>query len=206
MKSMGNKFVSLEDHLCAPMSSSRTLKKNIKPFKDFKKALKDILKTPLFTFEYKKDHLEKSRMGIISEELPEHLQIKDKDKPSQPDWISIYGSFWAGIKALNEMLLELKQEFFSKLENLEKTLSQKREDFNQEFSSKIKALNSSLNLFKHRQDNFQKELSQLKSEFSSLKQDLEDTKAQLKQRDKERGAAKLKPTGKKPEKQNKELK
>ena len=171
------------------ISSSRTLKKNIKPFKDFKKALKDLLKTPLFTFEYKKEHPEKSRMGIISEELPEHLQIKQKDQPSLPDWVSIYGSFWAGIKALHEMLTELKQEFFSKMENLEKSLSQKREDFNQEFFSKIKGLNSSLNLLKDRQNNLQKELSQLKSEFSALKKDMEETK------DKQRGK---KPEEKKP--------
>ena len=129
-------------------ASSRTLKKKIKPFKDFKKTLNDLLKTPLFTFEYKEDPIKKSRMGVISEELPEHLQIKEKDKPSTPDWISIYGSFWAGIKALHEMLTEFKQEFSSKIKNIEKTLSQKLEDFNQEFFSQIKILSSNLNLFK----------------------------------------------------------
>ena len=62
-----------------PIPSSKVYKKNIKPFKNFKKALKDIVDTPLFTYEYKKDRPKKSRMGIISEELPKHLQIKDLD-------------------------------------------------------------------------------------------------------------------------------
>ena len=60
------------------LTSSRTLKKNIRPYRNFDKALEDILKTPLFTYEYKKDHPEKSRMGIIAEELPRQLRLKDK--------------------------------------------------------------------------------------------------------------------------------
>ena len=99
-------------------TSSRKYKKNIKPFKEYEKALDDIINTSLFTYEYKKDRPKKSRMGIISEELPKHLQLKEKLDPrlrgkvvipakagtqkkvSMPDWVSVYGTFWAGIKAL----------------------------------------------------------------------------------------------------------
>ena len=101
---INNKQVSFDSP-----SSSRTLKKNIQPYKSFDKALEDILKTPLFTYEYKKNHPEKSRMGIIAEELPKHLRFKDNSNLPHPDWPSIYGTFWAGIKALHEILADWKK-------------------------------------------------------------------------------------------------
>ena len=130
-----------------PPPSSRTLKRNIKSLRDYEKSLKDIMNTPLFTWQYKKDkgdHPEKVRMGIISEELPKSLQIlaesnltenretnkKQKDsqakksgeKISTPDWLSIYGTLWAGIKALNQKLQELKEKSGMKLVELSKEL------------------------------------------------------------------------------------
>ena len=93
------------------LTSSRVYKKNITPFVDFNKALTDITTTPLFTYEYKKDHPEHQRMGIIAEDLPPHLQIKDQYEPVKPDWVSIYGTFWASIKAL-----------FNKVTNLTKSI------------------------------------------------------------------------------------
>ena len=159
--------------------SSKTLKKNIRPFKNFQKALNDLLKTPLFTYEYKKDHPEKSRMGIIAEELPEHLQIKDKEKPSKPDWPSIYGSLWAGIKALHELLTELKQELTSKITNLEKALLQKLENLKREVFLKLKNLNSLINGLENRQDQMAQELSLLKAELSVVKKELETTNKKL---------------------------
>ena len=93
------------------VTSSRVYKKNITPFLDFNKALTDITTTPLFTYEYKKDHPEHQRMGIIAEDLPPHLQIKDQYEPVKPDWVSIYGTFWASIKAL-----------FNKVTNLTKSI------------------------------------------------------------------------------------
>ena len=192
--------------------SSRTVKKNIKPFKSFKKALEDILKTPLFTYEYKKDHPEKSRMGIISEELPEHLQIKDKGKASQPDWPSIYGSFWAGIKALHEMIGELK----NKLETLVKDFSQLKTELsnikqeltatkktNKNLSTENKKLLKEMADIKEKwnqtnvelkdiKTNFTKELSQFKTELSTIKEEnkklskeITDTKEKLDQTNKE---------------------
>ena len=128
--------------------SSKEYKKNIKPFKDYEKALEDIINTPLFTYEYKKDRPEKSRMGIISEELPKHLQLKEKvdprlrgddgaskdggskwkgfskkkskkiEKVSMPDWPSIYGTFWAGIKALFIQFKNFKEKMFVELKKL----------------------------------------------------------------------------------------
>ena len=98
--------------------SSRTLKKNIKPYNHFTDRLKDIIKTPLFTYEFKdKDrHPEKSRMGIISEELPDRLKLKIKGEPPIPDWLSIYGTFWASIKALWDMIQTLEKDRVQKIE------------------------------------------------------------------------------------------
>ena len=87
-----------------PILSSQVYKKNIKPFKSYEKSLQNILSTPLFTYQYKEDHPKKDRMGVISEELPEILQIKDKGAPSIPDWPTVYGTLWAGIKALARRL------------------------------------------------------------------------------------------------------
>ena len=95
----------------ALFGSSKVYKKNITPFVDFNKALTDITTTPLFTYEYKEDHPEHQRMGIIAEDLPPHLQIKDQYEPVKPDWVSIYGTFWASIKAL-----------FNKVTNLTKSI------------------------------------------------------------------------------------
>ena len=103
-----------DDGECGPWStsdSSRVYKKNITPFLDFNKALTDITTTPLFTYEYKEDHPDHQRMGIIAEDLPPHLQIKDQYEPVKPDWVSIYGTFWASIKAL-----------FNKVTNLTKSI------------------------------------------------------------------------------------
>ena len=134
---INNKQVSFDS------PSSRTLKKNIQPYKRFDKALEDILKTPLFTYEYKKDHPEKSRMGIIAEELPKHLRLKDNSNLPHPDWISIYGTFWASIKALHEMIVDLKQDISSKfkvlishVENLKKQLNKLAKAFS-EFKRQI---------------------------------------------------------------------
>ena len=133
---------------CTP--SSRVLKKNIQPDRNFDKVLEDILKTPLFTYEYKdkQNHPEKSRMGIIAEELPPHLRLKDKKGLAYPDWPSIYGTFWAGIKALHEIIADLKQDISSKDRALGSRLEQgesRRERFenkqaqlNRELSAEIK--------------------------------------------------------------------
>ena len=114
--------------------SSKVYKKNIKSFKDYERALDDIINTPLFTYEYKKDRPEKSRMGIISEELPEHLQLKGKGRhprengdpeskgraPSMPDWPTISGTFWASIKVIFTQFQNLKNNLFAEIKKIKK--------------------------------------------------------------------------------------
>ena len=65
--------INLNNHIGSNSAhglSSRVYKKNITPYSDLDKSLKHIVDTPLFTYQYKKDHPNKTRMGIISEELP----------------------------------------------------------------------------------------------------------------------------------------
>ena len=137
---IGTKQVAL-----AP-ASSRTIKKNIKAFKNFDKALEDILNTPLFTFEFKKDNPQKKRIGFISEELPSHLQIKDK--PSRPDITSIRGTILAAIKALYKKIRNLKEELHSQTKELKtlllKELKESGKSLKEEFSVQVKGLRKSL--------------------------------------------------------------
>ena len=165
---------------CVPcVPSSRTLKRNIKPFQDYEKSLENILNTPVFTWKYKKDKgdlSEKIRRGVISEELPKDLQILEKDKPSTPDWPSIYGTLWAGIKALAKQL----QNF---TEKTTVNLSELSRDFKKQFSE-------SLSSFKGEMDGpitqVKKQLTKLgeksqrqKQQVSQNNEDLEDLKKQF---------------------------
>lgn len=117
--------------------SSRVYKKNIKAFKDFEKSLKDILSTPLFTYQYKKNHPEKSRMGVISEELPTNLQIKVKGAPSLPDWLSVYGTLWGGVKALNQRFSDFKMDILNKMAEEKHLFSKDIIHFKKEVSLKF---------------------------------------------------------------------
>ena len=97
---------TIETDPTLPLPSSRVYKQNITPFEDYESSLGVIMDTPLFNYQYKKNYIfydtevGHTRMGVISEELPVGLQIKEKGKPSVPDWVSVYGTLWAGIKAL----------------------------------------------------------------------------------------------------------
>ena len=116
-------------------SSSRVFKKNIKSYKNFDKSLSYILNTPLFTYQYKKDHPDKTRMGVISEELPNFLQIKDKGAPSRPDWVSIYGTLWAGIKALFHKFShfqESQEKFKARISAQDKAIESLKTQINQQ--------------------------------------------------------------------------
>ena len=100
------------------ITSSRALKREIKRVENYDLHLESLLETPLFTYYYKdpSSYPHKKRMGIISEKLPQHLQIQEEGRLSRPDWPSIYGSFWAGIKALYQILQNLKEEIFSSIQ------------------------------------------------------------------------------------------
>ena len=147
MTETGNLYINNQEVL---VNSSESLKRNIKEVKDFDRHLKYLLETPLFTYHYKskEDYPEKERMGIISEELPEHLQIKKKGSLSHPDWPSIYGSFWAGIKALAQRLKRHKERISGEAMSLGESFrkwKQRQKDILEDFIyakrqlSKIKA-------------------------------------------------------------------
>lgn len=150
-----------------PFPSSRAVKKKIKPFEKYQKALADILKTPLFTYQYKKDPLKKDRMGVISEELPDHLQIKEKGQHSRPDWPSIYGTLWAGIKALHKIQGEFKQELVSQMAKIEKTFLEDLKQFKQKVFSKFQVLGETLNTLQSRVEELFKQFAQFQTKFSS---------------------------------------
>ncbi len=194
-------------HLSTSSTSSRTLKKNIKAFKNLDKALDDILNTPLFTFEFKKELPQKSRIGFISEELPPHLQIKDK--PSRPDMVSIRGTILAAIKALYKKMINLKEEIPSQIKNLKteilKELSENKKQLKEEIFQQLKDLSKSLETMKEelslevktkehishqkrenliqeqkkKRDLITKELQKTKKELSQAKADLAYTKAEM---------------------------
>ena len=190
---------------CCP--SSRTLKRNIKPFKDYEKSLKDIAVTPLFTYQYKKgkgDHPEKPRMGIISEELPKNLQIrvesgsdascetdkkrkdsqaenktkkKDGEKISTPDWLSIYGTLWAGIKAFAKQLEDFKRESAARLTELSRELKAwltgQMDPLKKEAAAQVKELKSQTAEVEKALAKRSKELAGDTRELSKLKKQLE---------------------------------
>ena len=153
------------------LTSSKVYKKNITPFVDFNKALTDITTTPLFTYEYKKDHPEHQRMGIIAEDLPPHLQIKDQYEPVKPDWVSIYGTFWASIKAL-----------FNKVTNLTKSILK----LNSITSSlkvnlyEVKEKLEDLHGVKDRLEVLEKETQFLRNQNKELRKDNKELKRQIK--------------------------
>ena len=148
--------------------SSKEYKKNITPFKDEKKILSALLKTPLFTYQYKEDYPKKQRTGIISEELPKVLQMPVKPgEPVQPDWLSIYGYLWAGIKALHKELLDLKQLFFKNGESLKFLFQKELKTMEEPIRKKLKTENRSL---KKRLENREQAIRLLKTRIQESKQ------------------------------------
>ena len=145
--------------------SSRVLKKDIVLFDSYEERLKDIIETPLYTYKYvgKNDFPRKTRMGIISEDLPDHLQLKRKNKLSFPDWPSIYGTFWASLKVLYKMAVEMK-----------KTFEQLQSEF-QDILSQILQIQDHFKLFKeqifshrdHELQNFNRTVEEIKENVSS---------------------------------------
>ena len=195
---IGTTTFKIKDKQVSYTSSSRTLKKNIKAFKDHDKALKDILKIPLFTFEFKDDPPNKSRMGIISEELPSHLQVKAD--PVLPDLPSIRGSLLAAIKALHTKFMDFKSRFESQFGRLKKEMRDLNKGLKKELLAQTKELNRSietintklLSKIKKTEQNLTKKLDSLKADIQkeltsiiqatekSLRQELTSVKAELK--------------------------
>ena len=160
---IGNIVTDLNSHIRAG-HSSRVYKKNIRPFKDFEKALRDIETTPLFTYQFKakESHPDKIRIGLIAEELPARLQLSRKPKrekaphthshshaaakasPPAPDWPSVYGTLWAGIKALAARLDAFKASFAKDLSALKTALLKEMEILKSSFSKDLSRLKTSV--------------------------------------------------------------
>ena len=117
----GGYIIQINGQAVDGLPSSRTLKKNIKPVTNFSRYLESVLKVPLFIYQYNttEDHPEKVRMGVIAEELPEKLRIQPKGKLAHPDWVSMYGYIWAGIKYLHEIWVNFKNNVSIKITFLE---------------------------------------------------------------------------------------
>ena len=115
-------------------------------------------------------------MGVIAEELPELLQLK-KDPPF-PDWPSIYGSFWASIKALHERLEALREKSLSSLHFLKTqfiSLKEKQETWTHQLlpsQSKLATLKAELGTTK-------RELHHQKRQVDQIYKNLEDRKKEL---------------------------
>ncbi|MCY4512975.1 MAG: hypothetical protein OXB86_04740 [Bdellovibrionales bacterium] len=172
--------------------SSRTLKRNIKPFQNYEKSLENIINTPVFTWQYKKDkgdHPEKVRMGLISEELPKDLQILDKDTPSTPDWLSIYGTLWAGIKALSKQLQYLKEKSAVKITELSQDLKKQFSDtitlFQKEITLQITTAKTQLAKLRGESQRQKQQTSKNNEELAELKKQFQKTNLILKNNEKE---------------------
>ena len=157
-------------------TSSRVYKKNIKLYKDFEKSLEDIVNTPLFTYQFKEERPGKNRMGVISEELPKDLQILSKGAPSTPDWVSIYGTLWAGIKALFLQWEDFKKQNAGHRERmtqeLTKYFTKQLDRLNKELTVQITALEKNL-------PNREKKLLRLTQKTDQTAQRLAQMKKQL---------------------------
>ena len=202
--------------------SSRVYKKNIVPYEDLEKSLQHIINTPLFTYQYKEDLPNKTRMGIISEELPSFLQLrrsfvtpsgggavlshnhkgkphihavegkkhssddsqkvksktkirlKSKVAPSQPDWVSIYGTLWAGIKALFQKFKAFQENTIQEISHIKKQLK----------ALDSKAQKQALELTKQASQML-KEIMDLKAQFKETKKQVEKSQKELSTKAKE---------------------
>ena len=164
-----------------PLSSSKVLKKNIKPFDNYESALKDIMETPLSTYQYKKYFPKHKRIGFIAEDLPSHLILppeKDGDLV-KPDWSSIWGTFWASLKALAFKFEDLKADISKKWEEFSQSLSDLKNNFldlKKEFSELKKSFAT-----KEELSDLKKENAELKRELANIKQEITEVKNQLKE-------------------------
>ena len=138
--------------------SSRVFKRNIVPFTDYNKALQDILNTPLFNYQYKKNHADKTRMGIIAEDLPKHLQLKTRGQPVMPDMPTITGTLWAGLKALYNQLQDFKKEILTKLQQIKDLLTNTQKQLNN-LNQKIKTLEHENKKIKKQNQHLKKQIN-----------------------------------------------
>ena len=155
-------------------SSSREYKKNIVLFEDYETALEALLQTPLFTYQHKQEYPRKKRMGVIAEELPLALQLPGKEgEPVKPDWPSIYGYLWAGIKALHKDLRDFRSLAFKELAFL-KAL------FRTEVQSVGEELKQELQNTQEENQSLHKSFKEVKKETHRLNQEIKTYKKEEK--------------------------
>ena len=153
------------------LNSSREYKKNIVLFEGYEEILESILRTPLFTYEYKEDYPEKERLGVIAEDLPESLKLPGElGDPVKPDWVSIQGYLWAGIKALHKELLDLKAFVSVSLELLESSIKKDIKSTEESLREELESLKSDQEILKKRFEELEKEKALLKMEVEKYKQ------------------------------------
>ena len=153
------------------INSSREYKKNIVLFEGYEEILESILRTPLFTYEYKEDYPEKERLGVIAEDLPESLKLPGElGDPVKPDWVSIQGYLWAGIKALHKELLDLKAFVSVSLELLESSIKKDIKATEESLREELEGLKSEQEILKKRFEELEKEKALLKMEVEKYKQ------------------------------------
>ena len=159
--------------------SSKVLKKNIQPWTDYEMALKDIMETPLSTWQYKDkdswpDH---SRRSFIAEDLPLHLQLPQEENSElvKPDWPSIWGSFWASLKALAIKFDGLKEEISEKWAVFAKSLEALKQglaDLEESFSIFQSDMTKTTEELKEENRKLKRELAETKQEMADIKTDL----------------------------------
>ena len=150
--------------------SSKTLKKNIIPFENYEMALQDIVEMPLSTYQYKENHPDHTRRGFIAEDLPSHMQLPQEEGSDlvKPDWATIWGTFWASIKALAIKFDSLKKEISVRLAEFAGHLS--------DLKSSLADLTKNFSLF---QSEITKTASDLKAENEELKRELASVKRDI---------------------------
>ena len=114
--------------------SNTKLKKTTKTRKkalslsSYKEHLKDLIKTPLYIYRYidirENNFPRKIRMGVISKDSLNDLQLKRKDKYFFPNWPSIYGTFWPSSKTLYKKIVQIKKLFKQLQSDFQNILSQ----------------------------------------------------------------------------------
>ena len=104
------------------LMSSKKIKKDFKEFKDDELALKEMAQIKLFHYKFKDKDLytDKKRMGVLSEELPEKLQVKQKGELSKPDWPTLWGYLISSIKALYKKVQGITKILESNTDRIEK--------------------------------------------------------------------------------------
>ena len=140
-------------------------------FEGYTEILESLLKTPLFTYEYKEDYPEKERLGVIAEDLPESLKLPgEPGDPVKPDWVSIQGYLWSGIKALHKELLDLKGFVSVSLELLESSIKKDMKSTEESLREELESLKSEPEILKKRFEELEKEKALLKMEVEQYKQ------------------------------------